>query len=75
MLPLVSHDDQQVLPFGLDFDVFEESKERNPEVTLLHSLSIKEGELRYKEAEIKRLLRELTNQTTIQEKMVEERAA
>ena len=68
-----SSDQKHALPFGLDFDVFE-GEELNHEANLLHSLSVKEGELRHKETEIDRLQQELSNQISIREKMVEQRA-
>ena len=62
-----------ILPFGLRFDVFEEQK-LSVEAKLLQSLSVKEGELRYKENELDQLRRELGGQIEIREKMVLQRA-
>lgn len=64
---------RSIYPFGLGFDVFEEEAS-NPEWKLLHSLSVKEGELRNKECEVERLQRELDEQTRLGERMVEQRA-
>lgn len=64
---------QHVLPFGLRFDVFEE-QELSHEAKLLQTLSVKEGELRYKENELHQLQTELSDQMEIREKMVLERA-
>lgn len=63
----------RILPFGLDLDVFEEEG-LSQEGKLLHSLSIKEGELRYKESEIERLQKEVSEQIKVGERMVEQRA-
>lgn len=62
-----------VLPFGLNFDVFEE-QELGPEARVLHTLSVKEGELRYKENELQRLQRELSDQGEVHEKILLQRA-
>jgi hypothetical protein len=63
----------RVLPFGLQFDVFEE-QETSHQGQLLQSLSVKEGELRYKENELQRLQNELSGYMTSHEKMEMERA-
>lgn len=69
----INGDSQNVLPFGLRFDVFEE-QELNHESRLLQSLSVKEGELRYKERELQRLQKELGEQMEHLEKIVLQRA-
>lgn len=71
--PTVLTGPKHILPFGLDFDVFE-GEELSHEANLLHSLSVKEGELRLKESEIDRLQKELTEHISVREKMVEQRA-
>ena len=69
-----TRDSQRVyLPFGLQFDVFEEQNLNN-EAKLLQSLSVKEGELRYKENEVQRLEKELSNQMASHEKIIMQRA-
>ncbi len=71
--PAVPLDQKTILPFGLEFDVFEEEA-LSSEGKLLHSLSVKEGELRSKENELERLERELSEQIQIGEIMVQQRA-
>lgn len=61
-----------MLPFGL-FDVFEE-QDLSHESKLLQSLSVKEGELRYKENELQQLQKELSDQMASHEKMMLQRA-
>lgn len=64
---------KNIHPFGLEFDVFEEEV-LNSEGKLLHTLSMKEGELRSKEIEVERLQKELSEQIRIGERIVEQRA-
>ena len=71
--PAPNTDSQHMLPFGLRFDVFED-QESSREAKLLQSLSVKEGELRYKEDELLYLQRELSKQVECREKMVQQRA-
>lgn len=73
LLPKTSIINERVNPFGLEFDVFE-GVERTTEAQLLHSLAIKEGEVRQKEQEIERLKNELSEQTKMSEKTLQERA-
>ena len=66
-------DDKTVLPFGLEFDVFEEGSS-SPEGKLLQSLSVKEGQLRSKENQVEQLQRELSERIQAGERMIEQRA-
>ena len=62
-----------ILPFGLKFDVFEE-EEKKHNAHLLYSLSVKEGELRHKEDEIRCLQKQLKEQAQQGERIVQERS-
>ena len=63
---------EPIAPFGLKY-IFEEDNE-SQQTQLFHSLAVKEGELRYKEQEIERLQRELSEQVQRGDRVMEERA-
>ncbi len=66
--------DGRILPFGLQFNVFEEGGDSVPHEALLQSISVKEGEMRWRENEIESLKRQLNEQIELGEKLVQERA-
>lgn len=69
--PFSSVSFSRVLPFGLKFDALE-GEEKKHSAHLLHSLSIKEGELRHKEDEIESLQGHLAEQARQGERIVQE---